>query len=129
LFLEADVNQVPRAKALGADRIELYTGPYAHAFGTPEGTRILALHRDAGRVARKEGLGINAGHDLNLDNIPTYVRAVKGLAETSIGHALISDAIYMGLTRAVKAYLKALGSKPRVAKKSRAGAGRRRAAR
>ena len=115
LFLEADVHQVSRARAVGADRIELYTGPYAQAFGTPEGVRILNLHREAGRVAREEGLGINAGHDLNLDNIPAYVKAVKGLAETSIGHALISDAIYMGLTRTVKAYLKALGSKPRVA--------------
>ena len=114
LFLEADVSQVPRARALGADRIELYTGPYAKAFGTPEAARILELHREAARVAREEGLGINAGHDLNLDNIPAYVKAVKGLAETSIGHALIADAIYMGLTRAVKAYLKALGSKPRV---------------
>jgi len=74
-------------------------------------------------------LGINAGHDLNLTNIPAYLKAVKGLAETSIGHALISDAIYMGLTRAVKAYLKALGSKPRVVKQARARTGRRRAAR
>jgi pyridoxine 5-phosphate synthase len=112
LFVEADVAQVPRARALGADRIELFTGPYAHAFGTEEGKRILELHRAAGRVAREEGLGLNAGHDLNLDNIPGYVKAVKGLAEVSIGHALISDALYMGLTRAVKAYLQALGSKP-----------------
>ena len=119
LFLEADVNQVPRAHAMGADRIELYTGPYAHAFGTSEGLRILGMHREAARVAREEGLGINAGHDLNLDNIPAYVKAVKGLAETSIGHALISDAIYMGLTRAVKAYLKVLGSKPRVSASSK----------
>jgi pyridoxine 5-phosphate synthase len=113
LFLEADTAQVPRAHGLGADRIELFTGPYAHAFGTPDGKRVLNLHREAARVAREEGLGINAGHDLNLDNIPAYVRAVRGLAETSIGHALISDALYMGLTRSVKAYLKALGSTPR----------------
>jgi len=113
LFLEADVLQVPRARVLGADRIELFTGPYAHAFGTPDGKRILQMHREAARVAREEGLAVNAGHDLNLDNIPSYVKAVKGLAEASIGHALISDALYMGLTRAVKAYLKALGSKPR----------------
>src|SRR5262249_2373607 len=95
LFLEADVHQVPRARALGADRIELYTGPYAHAFGTRDSKAILAMHREAAHVAREEGLEINAGHDLNLDNIPAYVRAVKGLAEVSIGHALISDALYM----------------------------------
>lgn len=112
LFVEADVAQVPRARTLGADRIELFTGPYAHTFGTEEGGRILELHRAAGKVAREEGLGVNAGHDLNLDNIPAYVKAVRGLAEVSIGHALISDALYLGLTRAVKAYLKALGSKP-----------------
>jgi pyridoxine 5-phosphate synthase len=112
LFVEADVAQVPRARTLGADRIELFTGSYAHTFGTEEGGRILELHRAAGRVAREEGLGVNAGHDLNLDNIPAYVKAVRGLAEVSIGHALISDALYLGLTKAVQAYLKALGSKP-----------------
>ena len=74
--------------------------------------QILAAHREAARLARKIGLGVNAGHDLDLKNIPAYVKAVKGLQEVSIGHALISDALYMGLTRTVKAYLKALGSKP-----------------
>ena len=109
LFLDADAEQIERARKLGADRIELYTGPYAHAFGTPEGKEILAAHREAARLARKIGLGVNAGHDLDLKNIPAYVKAVKGLQEVSIGHALISDALYMGLTRTVKAYLKALG--------------------
>ena len=112
LFLDADAAQIKRARELGADRIELYTGPYAHAFGTPAGKTILAAHREAARLARKIGLGVNAGHDLDLKNIPAYVKAVKGLQEVSIGHALISDALYMGLTRTVKAYLKALGSKP-----------------
>ena len=122
LFLEPDLKQIAHARKFGADRIELYTGPYAHAFGTPEGKSVLAAHREAARVARAEGLGINAGHDLNLKNIPAYVRAVKGLAETSIGHALIIDALYMGLSKAVKAYLAALGSKPQrasVAKKAK----------
>src|SRR5262249_47079716 len=113
LFVEADAEQVARARALGADRIELFTGPYARTFGTEQGRQILDLHRAAARVARSEGLGLNAGHDLNLRNIPAYVKAVTGLAEVSIGHALISDALYMGLTRAVKAYLKALASRPR----------------
>ncbi len=112
LFLYPEPEQIRRAQKLGADRIELYTGPYAHAFGTQEGKEILAAHHDAARLARKIGLGVNAGHDLDLKNIPAYAKAVKGLQEVSIGHALISDAIYMGLTRTVKAYLKALGSKP-----------------
>ncbi len=113
LFLEAEVNQVPKARALGADRIELFTGPYANAFGTAEGSRLLQMHRAAAHVACEEGLEVNAGHDLNLTNIPAYVRTVTELAEVSIGHALISDALYMGLTKAVAAYLKALGSNPR----------------
>ena len=112
LFLETDAAQIERARKFGADRIELYTGPYAHAFGTAEGKKILGSHRKGASLARKIGLGVNAGHDLNLKNIPAYAKAVKGLQEVSIGHALISDALYMGLSRAVKAYLKALGSKP-----------------
>jgi pyridoxine 5-phosphate synthase len=119
LFLDADPEQIERARKLGADRIELYTGPYAHAFGTPEGKEILATHREVARLARKIGLGVNAGHDLDLKNIRAYVKAVKGLQEVSIGHALISDALYMGLTRAVKAYLKALGSKPLKVKRAK----------
>ncbi len=110
LFLEADVNQVPKARALGVDRIELFTGPYADAFGTAEGSHILQRHRATAHVAHEEGLEVNAGHDLNLVNIPAYVQAVTELAEVSIGHALISDALYMGLANAVAAYLKALGS-------------------
>jgi pyridoxine 5-phosphate synthase len=113
LFLEADVNQMPRAHTLGADRIELFTGPYAQAFETAEGSRILQMHREATRVAREEGLEVNAGHDLNLANIPAYIASANGLVELSIGHALISDALYIGLTAAVGAYLKVLGSKPR----------------
>jgi pyridoxine 5-phosphate synthase len=104
LFLEADITQVPRARALGAHRIELFTSPYAHAFGTAEGDRILQMHREAARAAREEGLAINAGHDLNLTNLPAYVATVDGLAEVSIGHALICDALYMGLRQAVTAY-------------------------
>lgn len=113
LFLEPDPKQIERARELGADRIELFTGPYAKAFGTPAGAEILRAHRDAAGLARRLGLGVNAGHDLDLKNIPSYVRAVKGLQETSIGHAIVNDALYMGLTRTVRAYLKALGSRPR----------------
>jgi len=112
LFLEPDPAQIERAREVGTDRIELYTGPYANAFGTAAGEIILRAHRDAARLARRLGLGVNAGHDLDLKNIPAYVRVVKGLKETSIGHALINDALYLGLTRTVKAYLRALGSQP-----------------
>jgi pyridoxine 5-phosphate synthase len=119
LFLETDARQIKYAQKLGADRIELYTGPYAHAFSTPAGKEILAAHRDAAHLARKIGLGVNAGHDLDLKNIPAYAKAVKGLQEVSIGHALISDALYIGLTRTVKAYLKALGSKPLKVKRAK----------
>ncbi|HUA35136.1 MAG TPA: pyridoxine 5'-phosphate synthase [Candidatus Binataceae bacterium] len=112
LFVEPNAETIERAKELGADRIELYTGPYAAAFDTPERDAVLGAHRDAAKLARRIGLGVNAGHDLDLRNLPLYVKTVKGLQETSIGHALISDAIYTGLARAVKAYLKALGSKP-----------------
>src|SRR5258708_7657444 len=119
LFLETDADQIRLARGLGADRIELYTGPYAHAFGTPAGKKILAAHREAASLARKIGLGVNAGHDLDLKNIPAYAKAVKGLQETSIGHALVNDALYLGLTRVVKSYIKALGSKPSMAGRQR----------
>ena len=112
LFVETDLDNIGRVKEFGADRIELYTGPYAAAFGTPQCETILKAHREAAKLSRRIGLGVNAGHDLDLKNIPPYVKNVKGLSETSIGHALISDALYMGLARTVKAYLKALGSRP-----------------
>ncbi len=114
LFIEPNIKSVDAAKALGADRVELYTGPYAKAFPTTFSDHILHVHHEAARHARAIDLGVNAGHDLNLDNLPGYVEAVKGLQEVSIGHALISDALYLGLARAVKEYLKALGSAPMV---------------
>ncbi len=114
LFVEPDPAAIRRARELGADRVELFTGPYAHAVGNAdERARHLKFNAAAAAAARKAHLGINAGHDLNLENIPAYVRAVKGLQEVSIGHALISDAmLHLGLAAAVEAYLRALGSKP-----------------
>jgi pyridoxine 5-phosphate synthase len=112
LFVEPLNTIIERAHELGAARIELYTGPYANTFGTPKVDAILRAHRDAARLARKLGLGVNAGHDLDLHNIPRYAATVKDLQETSIGHALIADALYLGLTRSVKAYLKALSTQP-----------------
>src|SRR5260370_35418599 len=112
LFLETDLAQITRARELGANRIELYTGPYAHSFGTPEGEKILAAHRQAARLAREIGLGVNSGHDLLLKDLPAYAKAVKGTHDVSMSQHLIGDALYMGLTRTVREYLKALRAKP-----------------
>jgi pyridoxine 5-phosphate synthase len=112
LFADADPSTIPGAADCHADRVELYTGPYAHEFGTPEFERVLGEHRESARVAKSVGLGINAGHDLNTTNLPAYVKSVRGLVEVSIGHALFCDAIYLGLKRTIGLYLKAIGSLP-----------------
>lgn len=112
LFIDPYQGTVRRAKDLGADRVELYTGPYAHAFDTPECAHILGQHREAARLARSTGIGVNAGHDLNLRNLPTYVKNVPGLLEVSIGHALICDALYLGLKRTVGLYIRAINAQP-----------------
>lgn len=109
LFLEPDPDQVRRAKELGTDRIELYTERYARLFHTPERDQVFNTYYQAALAAQEVGLGLNAGHDLNLDNLPYFAQHLPGLREVSIGHALICDALYMGLTQAVKAYLRALG--------------------
>jgi pyridoxine 5-phosphate synthase len=109
LFLDPDPEQVRRAKEVGTDRIELYTEHYARMFGTPESAHVFDTYYQAAVVAQEVSLGLNAGHDLNLDNLPYFVQNIPGLLEVSIGHALICDALYMGLSQAVKAYLRALG--------------------
>ena len=109
LFLDPDVDQVRRAKDIGADRIELYTERYAHLFGSAEQDQTYISYHTAALVAQEVGLGLNAGHDLNLKNLPHLVEHLPGLLEVSIGHALICDALYMGLVSTVKAYLKVLG--------------------
>ena len=108
LFLEPDTEQVRRAKDVGTDRIELYTERYAKAFGTPDGQQVYELYHRAALAAQEVQLGLNAGHDLDLTNLPFLAQHLPGLAEVSIGHALICDALYMGLTNAVQAYLRAL---------------------
>ena len=110
MFADADPATVALAKECGADRVELYTGPYAHAFGTPEFEAVLGQHRESAHAAKSAGLGVNAGHDLNTKNLPAYVEAVPGLLEVSIGHALFCDAIYDGLKKTVGNYLKAIGA-------------------
>ena len=95
------------AKKVGASRIEFYPGPFAHQFRTdPE--KAVAAHRCCALLADELGLGINAGHDLNLDNLQYYKNNVPGLAEVSIGHALISDALYYGLHNTIQMYLRKL---------------------
>lgn len=110
LFADAEPDAIALAKECGADRVELYTGPYAHAFGTTDFERVLAQHVESARAAEGAGLGINAGHDLNTENLPAYVKNVRGLQEVSIGHALFCDAIYLGLKKTVGLYLKAISA-------------------
>jgi pyridoxine 5-phosphate synthase len=93
---------------LGADRVELYTEPYARSFGTAEEQTVLRRYAQAARAARRAGLGVNAGHDLNLDNLPVFLGAVPDVLEVSIGHALIADALEFGLAEAVRRYLDAI---------------------
>ena len=107
LFMDPDVNQMALAAAAGADRVELYTEPYASAFLTPSREEVSAQYREAAGAAQKSGLGVNAGHDLNLLNLGKFCE-IPGILEVSIGHALIADALEMGLANAVRAYLKAI---------------------
>lgn len=110
LFMDADVQSVALAKDCKADRVELYTEGWAQAYasGGAETEQMLARYVAAAQAARGAGLGVNAGHDLNLDNVPAFVQAIPFLAEMSIGHAFIADALELGYTATTKAYLNAL---------------------
>lgn len=109
LFMDADSKEIPLAKEFGADRIELYTEPYARAFRTNHNLEeSVKLYASAAQTAIKCGLGVNAGHDLSLDNLAKFCASVPGVMEVSIGHALIAEAIYTGLENTVKEYLKIL---------------------
>lgn len=109
LFVDPVIETVEMAKKIGADRIELYTEPYASAFANKQNLELLtAKFAEAAAHADKIGLGVNAGHDLNLANLGFFCKNVKPVMEVSIGHALIADAIDMGLSAAVKAYIKIL---------------------
>ncbi|HZR68973.1 MAG TPA: pyridoxine 5'-phosphate synthase [Burkholderiales bacterium] len=110
LFMDPVPEAMRAAKQLGADRVELYTEPYAQAFGGPDQAAVLARYAAAARAAQDAGLEVNAGHDLNRDNLPAFLRAVPGVAEVSIGHALIADALEFGLADAVRRYLAAIES-------------------
>lgn len=108
LFSGTELHQIELARDVGADRIELYTAPYAWAKTEEEIEHEFGLLCKAGDTAVGLGMDVNAGHDLNLDNL-RRMQKVPGLLEVSIGHALIADAIYMGLEQSVKAYRRALG--------------------
>lgn len=108
LFLDPAEEAVRRAKDVGTDRIELYTEPYARAFAEGAFAEVLARYVHAAEVAESLGLEVNAGHDLNLHNLGAFCAAVPGVAEVSIGHALIADALDMGLAKTVEAYLSIL---------------------
>jgi pyridoxine 5-phosphate synthase len=105
LFMDPDIKQIEQAKKLGADRIELYTGPYAANFGSEKAAETLSTYRAAALYAHDIGLGINAGHDLNLLNLPEFL-AIANITEVSIGHALTVDALIMGYKNTVAAYSK-----------------------
>ncbi len=108
LFMDPEPAQMAAAKAAGADRVELYTEPYAAAWHTPERATQLERYRAAAQAAMDAGLGVNAGHDLNRDNLGAFARGVPGVAEVSIGHALIADALELGYGETVRAYLACL---------------------
>ena len=108
LFMDPVAEAMTAAAGLRADRVELYTEPYAQAFGTADEEAVLGRYAEAARAAQRSGLGVNAGHDLNLDNLPAFLRSVPKVLEVSIGHALISDALELGLAEAVRRYLEAI---------------------
>ncbi len=104
LFMDPVPEQMAAAKAVGADRVELYTEPFAANWGKASQEQQLQTYAAAAQAAMDTGLGINAGHDLNRDNLAAFVARVPGLAEVSIGHALIADALELGYAETVKAY-------------------------
>ena len=108
LFMDADPAAMAGARAVGADRVELYTEPYAAAWGTAQQATQLQRFATASRAALELGLGVNAGHDLNRDNLATFLRGVPGVSEVSIGHALIADALELGYSATVQAYLQCI---------------------
>ena len=107
IFVDPDVSQIKCAAEIGADRVELYTKPYAEAFRSDRSLAI-APYTKASEVAAEFGLGVNAGHDLNLDNLHFLSESLLHLDEVSIGHALISDALYYGLEDTIRKYLECL---------------------
>ena len=107
IFVDTNLTNIEYAAKTGVDRIELYTGPYAEHFAINK-EEAIASYVAAATLAHELGLGINAGHDLSLENLAYFKKHIPFLAEVSIGHALISDAIYLGLENTIQLYLKEL---------------------
>ena len=108
LFMDPVPAAMAAVRELGADRIELYTEPYARAFGSASERAEVEKYAAAARAAQQAGLGINAGHDLNQQNLPRFLTGVPGVLEVSIGHALVADALEAGLAATVRGYLAAI---------------------
>jgi pyridoxine 5-phosphate synthase len=108
LFMDADPSAMAAAKAVGADRVELYTEPFAAAWGRTDQAAQLTRFAQAAQAALDVGLGVNAGHDLNRDNLTAFIRQVPGVSEVSIGHALIADALELGYSATVQDYLRCI---------------------
>ena len=107
-FMDPILGQLDIAARLGADRIEFYTGPWAEHRGSARGDSLLTSFIEAGRHATSIGLGVNAGHDLNQENLADFCRGVSDVEEVSIGHAIIVDALWMGLSKTVSSYRRIL---------------------
>jgi pyridoxine 5-phosphate synthase len=108
LFMDPLPQAMAAVRELGADRVELYTESFARAHLASDGDRVLPGFAGTARAALNEGLGVNAGHDLNRDNLTDFLRAVPGVQEVSIGHALIADALELGIGAAVRDYLRCI---------------------
>lgn len=107
IFVGTDIDNIKAAARTGTDRVELYTGPYAHDFHI-DPDKAVAPYVAAAETAHQVGLGLNAGHDLSLDNLKFFKQHIPTLKEVSIGHQLISDALYLGLESTIKAYKEAV---------------------
>ena len=109
LFIDEDPEAPGLARAIGADRVELYTGPYGGSYNTPEGDEHLRLLAVTAGAAHAVGLVVNAGHDLTLENLPVFMQVMPDIAEVSIGHGITADALLMGFAEAVRQYRLVLG--------------------
>jgi pyridoxine 5-phosphate synthase len=115
LFMDPAPEMMAAARAVGADRVELYTEGYAASRGTSRAEAVLALYAEAARAAQAAGLEVNAGHDLSRDNLTEFLRAVPGVKEVSIGHAFVSDALELGYTATTRDYLRCIDEAQRAA--------------